>query len=131
VRIAIASDDGVNVALHTGRCKGFVVYEVADKSASRLEYRLNGFTAHALGQWHGEHTHDSASAHHSHAPLVEALSDCRALVTRGLGPRLVADLAARSIEAYLCAVENADEAAAHCAQGTLPRAASTGCCCRG
>jgi predicted Fe-Mo cluster-binding NifX family protein len=130
VRIAIASDDRENVALHTGRCKGFVVYEIAEKSAARLEYRANGFTAHAMGQCSGEHAHEAASGHHSHAPLVGALSDCQALVTRGLGPRLVADLAARGIEAYLCVTEDTDEAARQYAQGSLARAARTGCCCR-
>jgi len=129
VRIAVASDDGVNVAHHTGRCKGFVVYEVADRTASRLEYRLNGFTAHAFGHCRGEHDHDAASAHHSHASLLDGLSDCRVLVTRGLGPRLVADLAGRGIEACVCTVESADEAAGQYAQGTLLRAASTGSCC--
>jgi predicted Fe-Mo cluster-binding NifX family protein len=129
MKIAVASDDGVNVALHTGRCRGFVIYEVAEKSAIRLEHRDNGFTAHALGQCGGEHSHEPGSSHHSHAPLVDALSDCRALVTRGLGPRLVVDLAARGIEAYVCLAEGADEAAEQYAQGILARAASTGSCC--
>lgn len=65
MRIAVASDDGVNVALHTGHCKGFVVYEVADESATPLEYHLHDFTAHALGHCQGEHAHDPTSGHGS------------------------------------------------------------------
>jgi len=130
VRIAVASDDGARVAQHTGRCAGFVVYEVLDKTAQRLEYRENRFTAHARGECAGEsdaaagHAHH---AHHSHAALVDALADCCVLVTRGLGPRLVADLAARGVDAYVCPVESVDDAATLFARGALPRAGGCGC----
>ena len=129
MKIAVASDNGSDVALHTGRCQGFVIYEVNGSAATRLEHRANTFTAHALGQCDG-HGHEEGASHHSHGPLLAALSDCSVLVTRGLGPRLVADLAARGIDVYLCPVENADEAASLYAQGILPRArAGGGCCC--
>ena len=130
MKIAVASDDGVNVALHTGRCRGFVIYEVAGQAATHTEYRANNFTTHALGQCQGDHAHDSGSSHHSHGPLVDALGDCTVLVTRGLGPRLIADLAVRGIEAYLCLVETAEEAAVQYARGLLSRATGGGCCCR-
>ncbi len=130
MKIAVASDDGMNVALHTGRCQGFVIYEVVGSAAKRLEHRVNGYTAHAQGQCEGEHSHEHGESHHSHGPLVNALADCAALVTRGLGPRLVSDLAARGIEVYMCPGEVADEAAQLCAQGQLPKARpGSGCCC--
>ncbi len=127
MRIAVASDDGARVAQHTGRCAGFVVYEVLDRAAQRLEYRRNRFTAHARGECAGEGGAAPGHAHHSHAALVEALSDCCVLVTRGLGPRLVADLAARGVDAYVCPVESVDEAATLFARGALPRAGGCGC----
>lgn len=129
MKIAVASDDGVNVAQHTGRCRGFVVYSIADQQATRAEYRENQYTAHALGQCNGDHEHAEGQSHHSHGPLVSALADCAVLVTRGLGPRLIVDLAARGVEAYLCSVETADEAAAQYAKGMLPRATGHGGCC--
>lgn len=129
MRIAIASDDGVHVAMHTGRCRGFVVYEVDDGVARRTEYRENRFTEHALGRCGDHAAQEPASSHHSHAPLVGALADCAALVTRGLGPRLVADLAARGVQSYLSAAETADEAAAQYARGMLVPASATGSCC--
>jgi predicted Fe-Mo cluster-binding NifX family protein len=130
VKIAVASDDGVGVAMHTGRCRGFVIYDVAGPAATRLEHRVNGYTAHAQGQCEGYHDHDAGVGHHSHGPLVDALADCAALVTRGLGPRLVADLGARGVEVYTCADENADSAAQMFAQGQLPKARpGGGCCC--
>ena len=130
MRIAVASDNGVDVAMHTGRCKGFVIYELADEAATRIEQRVNGFTAHATGQCQGEHSHEPGAGHHSHGALVDALADCAALVTRGLGPRLVADLAARGIEGYMCPDQSSDYAAQLCEQGRLPKARpGGGCCC--
>lgn len=126
MRIAVASDDGAGVAAHTGRCAGFVVFDIGAQEAARVEYRVNTFTAHAQGQCQG--THSGAGEHHSHGALMDALSDCSVLVTRGLGPRLIADLASRGIEAYVCEAERAEEAAQQFAAGRLARATGCGCC---
>jgi len=126
MRIAVATDDGVRIAAHTGRCRGVVIFEVEDGVARRIEERRNAFTAHARGECHG---HDDASpaGHHSHVGLIDALADCRALVTHGMGPRLVADLSGRGIDPFVSSVEDVDEAAALFAQGKLPRLPGTGC----
>lgn len=124
MRIAVASDDGAQVAAHTGRCRGFVIFDLMGQTPARVEYRSNTYTAHARGQCQGGHTD---AGHQGHGALVEALADCQVLVTRGLGPRLVADLARRGIDAYVCSVERVDEAAELYARGQLPRAPGTGC----
>lgn len=130
MKIAVASDDGVSIAQHTGRCRGFVIYETADSAATRLEQRANGFTAHARGECSGEHTHAPGESHHSHGPLVDALADCAVLVTRGLGQRLVADLEARGIQVYLAPGVPADDAAQLFAQGRLLKIQpGQGCSC--
>lgn len=130
MKIAVASDDGTNVAQHTGRCRKFAIYEVTGTTANRLEHRVNGYTAHAQGNCSGEHAHAPGESHHAHGPLVDAMADCAALVTRGLGQRLILDLAMRGVEVYMCPIESADEAAMLYAQGLLPRARpGDGCCC--
>lgn len=129
MRIAVASDDGVDVAAHTGRCRGFVIFDTSGQEAMRAEYRSNDFTAHAQGKCTG--AEGQTHVHHTHGPLLEALADCRVLVTRGLGPRLVADLAARGIEAYVCEAAQAAEAARQFAQGRLAKATGCGCCGHG
>jgi predicted Fe-Mo cluster-binding NifX family protein len=129
MRIAVASDDGVRVALHTGRSQGFAVFEVTGNTATPVEQRPNTLTAHARRECDGGHTHPAGSSHHSHAPLIEALNDCRVLVTRGMGPRLVADLAACGIDAYVCDVDAVAEAARLYALGQLPRIVTGTCGC--
>jgi predicted Fe-Mo cluster-binding NifX family protein len=126
MRIAIASDDGTNIAAHTGQCRGFVIFEVNEQKAARVGYRPNTFTAHAQGRCRGPD--EEVAENHSHGPLVDAIGDCRILVTRGLGPRLVADLAAQGIDAYVCDLAQVDDAAQQYARGRLARATGTGCC---
>jgi len=128
MRIAIASDDSARVAVHTGRCAGFVIFDVCGRVATRVEHRPNTFTAHAQGSCAGHHAAAAESSQHSHGPLLDALHDCRVLITRGLGPRLVADLATRGIEAYVCNADQVDDAAVQYAEGQLGRATGTGCC---
>lgn len=128
MRIAIATDDGTNVAAHTGRCRSFAIFDVEGQAAKQVELRANRFTTHAQGQCEGG-TEVAAHAHHqhSHAGLLAALADCRVLVARGMGPRLHADLAAHGIDAYVCDVLRVAEAATRYARGALARATSTTC----
>jgi predicted Fe-Mo cluster-binding NifX family protein len=130
MRIAVASDDGTSIAAHTGRCDGFVIFEIDRGQASQQEYRPNSFTAHARGQCHEGHPHSEQADHHSHVPLLSAIGDCCALVTRGLGPRLVADLASIGIDAYVCTVPSVDQAVQQYAEGRLPRIEGGGACDR-
>lgn len=128
MKIAIASDDGRHVAMHTGRCQGFAIFEVANHTATQTEYRRNTFTAHARGECSGEHDPAGHTGHHSHEPLLTAIADCCVLVTRGLGPRLVQDLAAYGIETFVCTAEDVETAARQYAEGQLQRMKGTGCC---
>jgi len=132
MRIAIATDDGAEVSGHTGRCQGFVIFDVNVGQAQRVEDRANTFTGHAQGLCTHEHDGEPGSApgvgHHSHAALLENLGDCEALVTRGLGRRLIQDLASRGITAYVCAPMTADEAAQQFAAGKLVVAQGCGSC---
>jgi predicted Fe-Mo cluster-binding NifX family protein len=130
MKIALASDDGVRIAAHPGRCQGFVIYEVVNDQAVRLGYRANAFTGCARGECdraHAQHR-SPASAHRAHAPLLEALGECCAVVARGMGPQLSADLTAMGIDACVCEATEVEAAAADFAAGRLTRAAGRGCC---
>ena len=128
MRFAIATDNETDIAPHTGRCRGFVIYDAVEGAAARVEYRDNGYTGHVLGECSGEETHGGHAVHHSHGLLLDALSDCQALVTRGMGFRLVADLRNRGITPYVCGAESVDEAADLFAKGRLPQTEGLGTC---
>jgi len=125
MRIAIPSDDGITIAIHTGRASGFIIYEISDKQATRLEYRTNRYTGHALGQCkEGE---DHSNHHHSHDSLLDALTDCQAMLAHGMGPRLVQDLALRNIEVIFCTETQAEEVAQKLSAGQLTSTGKSGC----
>ncbi len=126
MRIAIATDDGKRVAGHTGRCRGFAVYDVDGGEVTAREYRENTFTHHHRVGPSAEHDH--AGSAHSHAPLLDALGDCSVLISRGMGPRLLADLSARGIDAFICTADGVEQAALDFAAGKLERLEGGGCC---
>jgi predicted Fe-Mo cluster-binding NifX family protein len=132
VRIAVASDDGVSIAGHFGRCAGFLVYDVDNGDVKKLDYRLNSFGHHLHDQdgRHGHgHDHAHSEEHHSHSGFMHTLADCQAVICRGMGRRVVADLAAGGIEPAITSESiSAHEAAALYAIGTLSASSDSNCC---
>ena len=124
MRIAVASDDGRSVASHAGRCTCFIVFEFEGGALIGRGVRQNTHTAHARGQCSGEgHSH----GHGGHGSLLDALSDCQAFISRGMGPRLRADLAAHGIEAVVCQETDAKRAAELFSEGHLASAGHGTC----
>jgi predicted Fe-Mo cluster-binding NifX family protein len=95
MKVAVASDDGTNLAHHFGRSRYFLVFSVEDGQVSGPEARANGCTAHAQGECGPEpHEHHA----HSHDGLVAALRDCQVVLAGGMGRRAALDLQAHGIE---------------------------------
>lgn len=129
MRIAVASDDGVSIAGHFGRCAGFLVFDVENGDAKKFDYRLNNFGHHQHGHHEHGHDHDHSDEHHSHDGFISALADCQVVICRGMGRRAVADLAAKGIKPAITAENiSAQEAAKLYACGRLKASNDpTGC----
>ena len=120
MRIAIPTDDELTLAHHTGRCRGFAIYDIADGQARMLEYRRNVFTNHhhgheAEGCSHGQHGENHGL--HSHAGLLDGLHDCQVVIALGMGPRLIADLEAKGLRVIFSRQPNVAAAAKALAAG--------------
>jgi predicted Fe-Mo cluster-binding NifX family protein len=116
IRVAIPTDNEIHVAPHTGRCRGFAVYDLAEGKATKVEYRPNLFTAHHLSHdTGGQHRH----GHHSHDGILSGLRDCQALIAFGMGRRLVDDLNANGFRVFLADTDEVETAALHLASGSL------------
>ncbi|MBU0519286.1 iron-molybdenum cofactor biosynthesis protein [bacterium] len=126
MRIAIPSDDGIHLAAHTGRTSGFKIYDIEDQKAVVVEYRTNQFTGHAQGKCDGTQEQGNHH-HHSHDSLLGALDDCNVMIARGMGPRLVTDLASRNIQVMFCDLDQVDEIAELLAQGKLQSTGKSMC----
>jgi predicted Fe-Mo cluster-binding NifX family protein len=95
MKIAIASDDERTISSHFGQTRGFVVFEVEGKEVKNREYRPNTFTGHARGLEGSGHGIDR------HGPILSALSDCKAVISHGMGRRIYDDLKGAGIEAFV------------------------------
>lgn len=130
MRIAVATDDGITIAGHFGRCAGFEIFEVNGNEANKVESRPNS-NSHHHGQGdchqHGHHEHHGAV--HSHESFLNALHDCQAVICRGMGRRAVSDLSARGIKPVITAQDvKVAEAARLYALGQLDWSSDSQCC---
>jgi len=96
MKIAVASADGVLISKHFGRSQCFIVFDIADGKIACREVRDNTYTAHAKGQCDGSEHHDDQP--HSHADIVAALHDCKAVLCGGMGWRAADELQANGIQ---------------------------------
>jgi predicted Fe-Mo cluster-binding NifX family protein len=113
MKVAVASDDGKVICQHFGRTRGFAVFEIENDQIKSKEYVPNTFTAHAAGNnGGGDHSHHShGPTHmHSHDSILNALQDCKAVISCGMGQRLVYDLQNAGIEPIRTNVTDVDQA---------------------
>ena len=94
MKIAVASNDGKRISFHLGRTKGFVVFEIEGKEIKSQEYRPTTVTGDA------RESEDAGHEIHSHAPVLNALKDCKAVISHGMGRRIYNDLKKRGIKPF-------------------------------
>lgn len=120
MKIAIASDDRINICPHFGRATGFEIAEIEDDKIITREFHPNDFTGHARDD------HD-ASHEDKHAIIVNALKDCKAVIANGMGLRIQNDLRAAGIEAFLTDETVVEAAIDKYIKGSLDNNPERGC----
>lgn len=128
MRIAVSTTDERTACGHLGRCAAFLVFDTEEGIIKSKELRTNDRTAHALGQC----SHDHAPGHgsHSHAGIIDLLSDCQTVITAGMGRRIMLDLEQAGIEAISTSESDAAAAVAAYLNGSLVHDPSGACGCR-
>jgi predicted Fe-Mo cluster-binding NifX family protein len=106
MKIAVASNDGKKISAHFGRTKGFVIFEIENGEIKSREYRLNTFTGHARGFSHDDPEHHK----YTHPAIIEALKDCKVVISHGMGRRLYDDLTSAGIDVYVTDETDVDKA---------------------
>lgn len=125
MNIAIASNDGINVAKHPGGCGGFVIFEIAQSTAVRVGYRSNASASSAEDDGVGQRF--SSNLAQAYQSLVAALSDCSALVCQNMDDALVRALQGGALQAFICPESTVDESAQLFVQGHLRRLPGKAC----
>jgi predicted Fe-Mo cluster-binding NifX family protein len=110
MKIAVASDDGVNLTGHVGRCEMFIVFDITDKDIVNTEKRLNSFTMHKSGNHqHEHHNHENPGAG-KHGGIIDGLKDCNYLFCCSGGPGLIDDLKISGIQTIFTEEMEAEKA---------------------
>ena len=102
MKIAVASDNAVDIADHFGRSRCFIIFELQDGVIKGTEIRANSHTAFARGECAGE-GHETHAHGHDHAGVVGLLKDCEAILCHGMGWRAAEELKANGIRALMVA----------------------------
>jgi predicted Fe-Mo cluster-binding NifX family protein len=121
VKIAIPTNDGINLSAHFGRCRQFLIFEARNGEVKLIETRMNAGC-------HGHGSSDGAAEHPGHSGFVEALRDCETVLCGGIGAGAVEALKAAGITVVLVdAAGNAEQIVTAFQSGAL-RPASVGMC---
>ncbi len=125
-KIALPTDDNINICPHFGRTKGFRIIETDGTKITGEEYRENNFTGHAMGQHH-DHDHHEGHQPHSHQGIFEALAECKTVIANGMGRRLYDDFEQAGVEVFITRETQIDKAVQSFIQGVLDN--SEDLCC--
>ncbi len=122
MKIAVATDDFINVSGHVGRCAGFLVYDIEKGEVVSIEERKNFFTNHSRGG-NGHHSHHQHGSGHGsndgHKRLAEGLQGCEYLISHGMGRRLIDEIKLFRITPIVTSESIAEVAAVKLEAGNL------------
>jgi len=125
MKIAVISDDEVDISQHFGRAPYYVVVTIEDGKIIAKETRSKAghhtFAAHeppklAPGDRHGY----DAGSQSRHAAMADAISDCQVVLTGGMGWGAYEAMRGYGIETIVTDVKNINEAVELYLVGKLP-----------
>jgi predicted Fe-Mo cluster-binding NifX family protein len=110
MKIAVASDDGITLTGHVGKCEMFIVFDIKDKEIINVEKRLNSFTMHKTGNHQHEHHQHEQQGAGRHTGIINGLKDCNYLFCCSGGPGLIDDLKSNGIQTFFTEEMEAEKA---------------------
>jgi predicted DNA-binding protein (UPF0251 family)/predicted Fe-Mo cluster-binding NifX family protein len=124
MKIAVVTDDEVTICQHFGQAPYYTVLSVENGKITGKEKRLKA--GHHVAGGHAESCHSEggmhgmdAAAQHTHAGMIENITDCKVLIAGGMGYGAYESLKSYNIEPIITDVENIDEAVKLYIQGKL------------
>ena len=115
MKIAAITEDGHTISQHFGRAPHYLVVTVEDGQIVNRELREKLGHAHFSNEPHEPETPGqphgfSPTAQDRHARMAEAISDCEALLCRGMGMGAYESMQARGIRPVVTEIASIDEA---------------------
>jgi predicted Fe-Mo cluster-binding NifX family protein len=124
MKIAAITDDGKTISQHFGRAQYYLVATVengqimAREMRSKLEHNQFANQPHAEEQPDQPHGMDTAS-HNKHLQMAESITDCEALLCRGMGMGAYESMKVRGIRPIVTDIESIDAAVLSYASGQI------------
>jgi predicted Fe-Mo cluster-binding NifX family protein len=119
MKIAAITDDGKTISQHFGRAQYYLVATVENGQIINREMRPklghNHFSNqhHEHGheeEGHGHHHGNDAASHDKHMQMSDVITDCDALLCRGMGRGAYESMKVRNIRPMVTDIANIDEA---------------------
>ena len=123
-KVAAITDDGKTISQHFGRAQYYLVATVENGQIVNRELRPKLGHAHFVNQPHTEeqpgqpHGMD-ATSHNKHLQMAEAITDCQALLCRGMGMGAYESMKARGIRPVVTDIAGIDEAVMAYVEGNI------------
>jgi predicted Fe-Mo cluster-binding NifX family protein len=123
-KVAAITDDGNTISQHFGRAAYYLVATIENGQIVKRELRHKLGHAHFASQPHHEeqpdHPHGmDAASHNKHLQMAEAISDCQALLCRGMGMGAYESMKARGIRPVVTDIVTIDEAVMAYVEGEI------------
>ena len=123
MKIAVVSDDGNNISQHFGRAPYYVVVTVETGQITNRETRSKLAHGHGIGP----EVHGNQGAGHGmgpvendrHVQMAASISDCSAVICRGMGQGAYMSLSAQGIKPVITDIGEIDAAVLAYAGGTI------------
>lgn len=116
MKIAAITEDGKTISRHFGRAPYYMVVTVEDGKIVSHEMREKVGHAHFQGEGHDHHENAGElhgygpDADHRHGRMAEAITDCEALLCRGMGMGAYENLKTRNIRPVVTDIPGIDQA---------------------
>ena len=127
MKIAAITDDGKTISQHFGRARYYVVCTVEDGKIVDREMRDKA--GHHVFAQEDDHEHDShhdprghgfgAGAASRHARMIATITDCEAILVRGMGRGAYMAMEAAHVRPVVTDIEVIDEAVQAYIDGTI------------
>ena len=119
MKVAVVTDDGRTVSQHFGRAPYYLVYEIENGVVKGKETRSKA-AHHTPGEeHHREGGHSGPEAESAHNSMLSSITDCQALIARGMGYGAHQALASAGLKPYITDIASADEAVKALIEGRL------------
>lgn len=110
MKIAAVTDDGKTISLHFGRAQHYLVFTIENDQIISQQMRDKVSHHHSAHEHDHSHHNHGEDADHKHNSMLASITDCDALLARGMGQGAYLALKAANIKPIVTDIPTAEDA---------------------